>query len=91
MSLYIPGFDPQPVSVNIVGIGADSQTTYQVLPGQPTGTWSGQPPAFVGTGDISEPALSTMQRSLLVRLSSIYNYLVRDNVSQEANFTLLVP
>ncbi|KIJ68885.1 hypothetical protein HYDPIDRAFT_105398 [Hydnomerulius pinastri MD-312] len=56
VSLYMPGFDPQPISVNIVGVGSDGETTYQVVPGEPTGTWVGQDPAFIGTGTLVEGA-----------------------------------
>jgi len=54
MSVYIPDFDPQPISVNILGVGSDGRTTYEVLPGEPTGTWVGQDPAFVGTATLVE-------------------------------------
>ncbi|KAF9242101.1 hypothetical protein BU15DRAFT_60605 [Melanogaster broomeanus] len=56
MSLYLPGFDPQPISVNIEGVGADGETTYEVVAGQPTGTWIGQPAPFIGTGFLVEGA-----------------------------------
>ncbi|KAF8838347.1 hypothetical protein BDN67DRAFT_971700 [Paxillus ammoniavirescens] len=60
VSLFMPGFDPQPISVNILGVGADGETTYQVLPGEPTGTWIGQDPAFIGTGILVEGASNAM-------------------------------
>jgi len=60
VSLFLPGFDPQPISVNILGVGADGETTYQVLPGEPTGTWIGQDPAFIGTGILVEGASNAM-------------------------------
>jgi len=39
-SLYIPGFDPQPVTANELGVGADGATTWLIAPGQPSGTLS---------------------------------------------------
>jgi len=56
VSLYMPGFDPQPLSVSVVGAGSDGLTTYQVVAGQPTGSWIGQDPAFYGTGTLVEGA-----------------------------------
>ncbi|KAH7929660.1 hypothetical protein BV22DRAFT_1029289 [Leucogyrophana mollusca] len=56
VSLYMPGFDPQPLSVNVLGAGSDGLTTYEVVPGEPTGTWVGQDPAFFGTGTLVEGA-----------------------------------
>jgi len=37
-SLYIPGFDEQPVSVSNIGVDSDGRTTWQIQPGKPTGT-----------------------------------------------------
>lgn len=48
-SLYIPGFDPQPVSANVLGVGSDGRTTWQIQPGQPSGTLSDV--GFIGTGE----------------------------------------
>ncbi|KAH0826965.1 hypothetical protein J3R83DRAFT_4624 [Lanmaoa asiatica] len=56
VSLILPDFDPQPLSVNIVGVGANGETTYQMFPGQPTGTWVGQDPAFSGIVTVVEGA-----------------------------------
>jgi len=40
-SLYIPGFDPQPVTASVLGVAADgSHTTWGIAPGQPSGTLS---------------------------------------------------
>jgi len=51
-SLYIPGMDPQPVSVNEVGVGSDGRTTWQILPGKATGTFTAVD--FVGTATLIE-------------------------------------
>jgi len=56
ISLVLPGFDPQPLSAQIVGVGADNMTTYLLVPGQATGTFSGQSPAFTGTATLVENA-----------------------------------
>lgn len=37
-SLYIPGFDPQPVTANELGAGSDGYTTYVIAPGVTSGT-----------------------------------------------------
>ncbi|KAI0069835.1 hypothetical protein K474DRAFT_1680627 [Panus rudis PR-1116 ss-1] len=37
-SLFIPGFDPQPLSVSQVGAGSDGKTTFAIVPGTPSGT-----------------------------------------------------
>jgi len=54
MSLYVPGFDPQPLSVSIIGAGSDGRTTYQVVPGAQTGAWASEDIGFVGTGTLVE-------------------------------------
>ncbi|KAA1470847.1 hypothetical protein DENSPDRAFT_775370, partial [Dentipellis sp. KUC8613] len=46
-SLWIPGFDPQPLSVVILGTDTNSHTTWEILPGSLTGTFS--QPTFIGT------------------------------------------
>ncbi|TFY69959.1 hypothetical protein EVG20_g2921 [Dentipellis fragilis] len=46
-SLWIPGFDPQPLSVVILGADANQHTTWEILPGSLTGTFS--QPTFIGT------------------------------------------
>ncbi|CAL1705476.1 unnamed protein product [Somion occarium] len=38
-SLYIPGFDPQPISANEVGVGEDGRTTWQLQPGVTSGSF----------------------------------------------------
>ena len=55
-SLYIPGFDEQPVSVDIIGVGPDGRTTWQIVPSKPTGT-------------ISSPSLSITGKFALSRSS----------------------
>ena len=47
-SLYIPGFDPQPLSAVPLGVDAEGKTTYEIRPGSLTGTFSESP--FFGTG-----------------------------------------
>lgn len=47
-SLYIPGFDPQPVSASQLGIGADGRTTWELKPGVTSGTFDEI--GFIGTG-----------------------------------------
>ncbi|PCH37920.1 hypothetical protein WOLCODRAFT_22946 [Wolfiporia cocos MD-104 SS10] len=37
-SLYVPGFDPQPITVNELGVGSDGATTYIIAPGVTSGT-----------------------------------------------------
>ena len=34
--LYIPGFDPQPLSGTVLGVGSDGRTTYQISPAKAT-------------------------------------------------------
>lgn len=46
-SLYVPGFDPQPLSAKQVGV-ADGRTTWELVAGQPTGTFDNSD--FPGTG-----------------------------------------
>ncbi|THH23099.1 hypothetical protein EUX98_g8079 [Antrodiella citrinella] len=38
ISLYIPSFDPQPVTVDLLGVGSDGHTTWRVAGGQPSGS-----------------------------------------------------
>lgn len=48
-SLYIPGFDPQPVTIlSELGVGADGATTWLVAPGTPSGDF--QDSGFFGPG-----------------------------------------
>jgi hypothetical protein len=37
-ALFVPGFDPQPISADIIGVGTDGRTTYLLHPGTATGT-----------------------------------------------------
>lgn len=46
--LYVPGFEEQPLSLSELGVGADGRTTYEILPGAPTGTFTAA--AFSGSG-----------------------------------------
>ncbi|EMD38146.1 hypothetical protein CERSUDRAFT_82383 [Gelatoporia subvermispora B] len=32
-SLYVPGFDPQPITADLLGVGPDGQTTWLIAPG----------------------------------------------------------
>lgn len=52
-SLYIPGFDEQPVSVDVLGVGPDGRTTWQIVPSKPTGTVSSAPLPLTGKFAIS--------------------------------------
>lgn len=36
-TLYIPGFDPQPITADVLGVGADGQTTWLLGPGVSSG------------------------------------------------------
>ena len=47
-SLFIPGFDAQPVSANIIGVGSDARTTWELKPGVTSGSFDDS--GFVGTG-----------------------------------------
>ncbi|OBZ65741.1 hypothetical protein A0H81_14292 [Grifola frondosa] len=40
VSLYIPGFDPQPITADELGVGADGQTTWRIGPGVTSGTYT---------------------------------------------------
>ncbi|KAJ3478103.1 hypothetical protein NLI96_g9988 [Meripilus lineatus] len=51
-SLYIPGFDPQPVSASQLGIGADGRTTWELKPGVTSGTFDEI--GFIGTATLVE-------------------------------------
>ena len=48
-SLYIPGFDPQPVTANNLGVGPDGQTTWLIAPGVSSGTLDDN--GFFGPGE----------------------------------------
>ena len=47
-SLFIPGFDAQPVSANIIGVGSDGRTTWELKPGVTSGSFDDS--GFAGTG-----------------------------------------
>ncbi len=48
-SLYIPGFDPQPVTANELGVGADGETTWLIAPGVTSGSFEDS--GFFGPGN----------------------------------------
>lgn len=48
-SLYIPGFDPQPISADIMGVDSEGRTTWALHKGAATGT-TDDGSDFVGTG-----------------------------------------
>lgn len=48
-SLFIPGFDPQPISADILGVDAQGRTTWALHKGAPTDTFDDS--GFVGTGE----------------------------------------
>ncbi|KAJ4487857.1 hypothetical protein J3R30DRAFT_3400513 [Lentinula aciculospora] len=50
-SLYIPGFDPQPISADIVGVDSSGYTTWDLHPGSVTDDTDG---GFVGTVTLVE-------------------------------------
>ncbi|KAJ3930411.1 MAG: hypothetical protein NXY57DRAFT_962724 [Lentinula lateritia] len=50
-SLYIPGFDPQPISANIVGVDSNGRTTWDLIPGSVTDDSEG---GFIGTVTLVE-------------------------------------
>ncbi|KAF8550462.1 hypothetical protein OG21DRAFT_1499772 [Imleria badia] len=51
ISLWLPGFDQSPLSVTVIGVGAGGETTYQMVPGQPTGD---EDPQVFGTAIVVE-------------------------------------
>ncbi|KIM48644.1 hypothetical protein M413DRAFT_82803 [Hebeloma cylindrosporum] len=53
-SLYIPGFDPQPVSADVIGVGSDGRTTWALHKGKPDPTDTSSYPDFVGTATLVE-------------------------------------
>lgn len=48
-SLFIPGFDPQPISADILGVDSESRTTWALHKGAVTGTFEDDS-GFIGTG-----------------------------------------
>ncbi|KAH8106948.1 hypothetical protein BXZ70DRAFT_915767 [Cristinia sonorae] len=67
-SLYIPGFDPQPVTADVLGVGSDGRTTWKIAPGQSSGGLDDN--GFVGTATLIEGS-SDVQ----LFLSNSFNYL----------------
>ena len=57
-SLYIPGFDEQPVSVDVVGAGPDpdDRTTLQIVPSKQTGAILSSPFSITGKFILSQPS-----------------------------------
>ncbi|KAH8985095.1 hypothetical protein EDB92DRAFT_2091885 [Lactarius akahatsu] len=51
-SIFIPGFDPQPLSAGELGTDGQGRTTWEIVPGTPTGTLDEA--AFVGTATLVE-------------------------------------
>jgi len=51
-SLYIPGFDPQPISADILGVDSQGRTSWALHPGTQTDT--AEDPGFVGTATLVE-------------------------------------
>ena len=47
-SLYIPGFNEQPVSVTNIGVDSNGRTTWQIVPGKPTGAVQPLPLSLTG-------------------------------------------
>ncbi|KAF9479268.1 hypothetical protein BDN70DRAFT_784243, partial [Pholiota conissans] len=54
-SLYIPGFDPQPVSADVIGVDGAGRTTWAIHRGSATGTDTGLD-NFLGTATLVEGA-----------------------------------
>ncbi|TDL24903.1 hypothetical protein BD410DRAFT_785633 [Rickenella mellea] len=50
ISLFIPGFDEQPLSASEIGAGPDGRTTYEIAAGAPTSTFDS--PDFLGTATL---------------------------------------
>lgn len=48
--LYIPGFDPQPISADMIGVGSDGRTTWALHKGNPHPTDTASYADFPGTG-----------------------------------------
>ncbi|PPQ91415.1 hypothetical protein CVT25_014303 [Psilocybe cyanescens] len=51
-SLYVPGFDPQPLSANVIGVGSDGRTTWALHKGQPDATDTSSYVDFIGTATL---------------------------------------
>ena len=57
ISLTLPDFDPSPLSANILGVGPNNETTYQIVPLQITDS---QDPGNFGTGRYLQVAVSVV-------------------------------
>ncbi|KAF8258502.1 hypothetical protein EI94DRAFT_1621782 [Lactarius quietus] len=51
-SLFVPGFDPQPLSAGDLGTDGQGRTTWELVPGSLTGTFT--EPVFIGTATLVE-------------------------------------
>ncbi|KAF5330577.1 hypothetical protein D9619_005273 [Psilocybe cf. subviscida] len=51
-SLYIPGFDPQPIAASVVGVGSDGRTTWALQKGQADTTDTKSYADFHGTATL---------------------------------------
>ena len=65
-SLYIPGFNEQPVSVTNIGVDSNGRTTWQMVPGKPTGAAQPLPPSL--TGKFASSLLSCFAPTKNIRL-----------------------
>lgn len=57
-SLYIPGFNEQPVSVTNIGVDPNGRTTWRLVPGKPTG--GVEPIPYSVTGKLAPSTLSSL-------------------------------
>jgi hypothetical protein len=53
VSLFIPDFDPQPLSAGNLGTDGQGRTTWEIVPGSLTGTFTEHD--FTGTGTLLFP------------------------------------
>ncbi|KDR73690.1 hypothetical protein GALMADRAFT_142148 [Galerina marginata CBS 339.88] len=53
-SLYIPGFDPQPISADLIGVGSDGRTTWVLQQGRVAATDTSSYADFFGTATLVE-------------------------------------
>lgn len=58
-SLFIPGFDPQPISAAIIGVGSDGRTTWQLQPGVTSGSL--EDIGLIGTGQYAPFVISKIE------------------------------
>lgn len=49
-SLFIPGFDPQPISADVAGVDQEGRTTWILQPGVFSGSFDDS--GFIGTGEL---------------------------------------